>query len=95
MSAYVIVDVNVTDPQGFENYKEMSPAAVAAYGGKYLARAGRTEILEGDWNPTRLVVLEFESVERAKEWLESEEYRQARALRHQYAETNMVVIEGT
>lgn len=95
MAAYVIVDIEVTDPVGYERYKQLAAPAVAAYGGKYLARGGRTETLEGDWAPTRLVVLEFEDVARAKQWLESPEYREARHLRHQTAMTNMVVIEGT
>jgi uncharacterized protein (DUF1330 family) len=67
---------------------------VAAYGGKYLARGGRTEVLEGNWVPKRLVILEFESVEKAVTWLESPEYQPARQVRHRTATTNMVVIEG-
>jgi len=94
MSAYVIVDIQVTDPVGYEEYKKLAPPIVAAYGGKYLARGGKTETLEGDWSPKRLVILEFESAERAKEWLNSPEYRAARQLRRQTTQTNMVVIEG-
>ena len=94
MSAYVIVDIKVTDPVGYEEYKKLAPPVVAAYGGKYLARGGKTETLEGDWSPNRLVILEFESAERAKEWLNSPEYRAARQLRHQTTQTNMVVVEG-
>src|SRR5512136_2718714 len=94
MSAYVIVDIKVTDPVGYEDYKKLAPATVALYGGKYIARGGQTEVLEGDWSPKRLVILEFESVERAKAWLNSPEYRAARQLRHQTAKTNMVVVEG-
>ncbi len=94
MSAYVIVDIQVTDPVGYEGYKKLAPPIVAAYGGKYLARGGKTETLEGDWSPKRLVILEFESAERAKAWLNSPEYRAARQLRHQTTQTNMVVIEG-
>lgn len=94
MPAYVVVDIEVTDPVGYEEYKKLAPPAVAAYGGKYLARGGKTETLEGNWNPKRLVILEFESAERAKAWLNSPEYRAARQLRHQTAKTNMVVIEG-
>ncbi len=94
MSAYVIVDIHVTDPEGYKEYARLAPAAVELYGGKYVARAGRTEVLEGDWVPKRLVVLKFESVEQAKTWLESPEYRPARQMRHRMAKTNMVVIEG-
>ncbi|MGB9641394.1 MAG: DUF1330 domain-containing protein [Anaerolineales bacterium] len=94
MTAYVIVDIEVTDPQGYEEYKKLAPAAVALYGGKYLARGGACEVLEGDWQPNRLVILQFEDVEKAKAWLNSEEYRPARQLRQRYAHSNMVVIEG-
>jgi uncharacterized protein (DUF1330 family) len=94
MPAYVVVDIKVTDPQGYDEYKKLAPSAVATYGGKYLARGGQVERLEGDWVPGRLVILEFESVDRAKEWLSSPEYRPARELRHKNATTNMVVIPG-
>ena len=94
MTAYVIVDIRVTDPVGYEEYKRLAPAAVELYGGKYIARGGRTEILEGDWSPNRLVILQFESSERARQWLNSPEYSEARKMRHQTADSNMVVIEG-
>ena len=94
MTAYVIVDVEITDPAGYQEYKKLAPAAVALYGGKYLARGGASEILEGKWQPGRLVILEFESVEKARNWLHSPEYAPARAMRHEYARTNMVVVEG-
>jgi uncharacterized protein (DUF1330 family) len=94
MTAYVIVDIDVHDPVGYEEYKQLAPAAVAQYGGKYIARGGKTETLEGDWSPSRLVILEFENSEQAKKWLNSEEYRAARQMRHQTAHSNMVVIEG-
>jgi len=94
MSAYVIVDIQVTDPVGYEEYKKLAPPIVAAYGGKYLARGGKTETLEGDWLPKRLVILKFESAERAKAWLNSPEYRAPRQLRHRTTKTNMVVVEG-
>lgn len=94
MSAYVIVDVEISDPVGYADYKELAPPAVAAYGGKYLARGGPNETLEGDWRPGRLVILEFESTEKARAWLNSPEYAPARALRHQYARSRMVVVEG-
>ena len=94
MAAYVIVDIEVTDPTGYEDYKQLAPPAVAAYGGKYLARGGRAETLEGDWVPRRLVILEFENVDRAKQWLGAPEYRAAKQLRHRTAKSNMVVVEG-
>jgi uncharacterized protein (DUF1330 family) len=94
MPAYVIVDINVTDPVQYEEYKQLAPAAVARYGGKYLARGGAVEVLEGGWAPNRLVILEFESIERAKEWLESPEYQDAKQIRHRAASSNMVAIAG-
>ena len=94
MTAYVIVDIEVTDAEGYEEYKRLAPPTIALYGGKYIARGGRTEVLEGEWTPNRLVILQFEGVEQAKAWLNSPEYRDARAMRHKYAKTNMVVIEG-
>lgn len=94
MSTYVIVDIDVREAEHYEEAKRLTPATVAAYGGKYLARGGRTETLEGSWAPQRLVILEFESIERAKEWWESPEYQPVRAIRQRYADTNMVVTEG-
>jgi uncharacterized protein (DUF1330 family) len=94
MTAYVIVEIEVTDPVGYADYKELAPAAVALYGGKYLARGGKTESLEGGWEASRLVILEFPSSEQAKAWLNSPEYAPARALRHKYATSKMIVVDG-
>lgn len=94
MSAYVVLDIEVTDPAGYEDYKKLAPPALALYGGKYLARGGKVETLEGDWNPSRLVILEFPSVEQAKAWINSPEYAPARELRHKYAINRTVVVEG-
>jgi uncharacterized protein (DUF1330 family) len=70
------------------------PPAVAAFGGKYIARGGAVETLEGTWSPKRLVILEFPTSTQAKQWLNSQEYSAARQLRHQTATTNMIVVEG-
>lgn len=94
MAAYVVVDINVTDSVRFEEYKKLSPPTVAHYGGKFLARGGKIEVLEGGWSPNRLVILQFESAEQAKKWLNSTEYSEPRSLRHQTAISNMVVVEG-
>jgi uncharacterized protein (DUF1330 family) len=94
MTAYVIVDINVTDPVRYAEYKELAAPTVELYGGKYIARGGTTEILEGSWSPNRLVILQFDSVEQAKNWLNSPEYHEPRRLRHETAVSNMVVIEG-
>ncbi len=95
MSAYVIVDIDVKDAEAYKEYVRLAPATVTLYGGRYLARGGRTETLEGDWQAKRLVILEFDNLEKAKAWLNSPEYAPVRALRHRYAKTNMVAIEGS
>ena len=94
MPAYVIVDVKIKDPKAYENYKAMTPGSLAAYGGRFVVRGGKTEVLEGPWQPGRVVVLEFASAERAKAWWASEEYREAKALRQRSADTNMLLVEG-
>jgi uncharacterized protein (DUF1330 family) len=94
MPAYVIVEIEILDPTGYEEYKKLAGATVEKYGGKYLVRGGTTEVLEGNWKPKRIVILEFESIQRAKEWLNCEEYREPRKMRHRTARTNMLVVEG-
>ena len=69
MATYVIVEIDIVDPVGYEEYKKLAGATVEKYGGTYIVRGGKTEVLEGDWTPKRIVVLEFESMQRAKEWL--------------------------
>ena len=94
MPAYIIVDVEIHDPVQYEDYKKMTPVSLAAYGGKFIVRGGKTETLEGDWQPQRIVVLEFPTVERAKEWWASETYAEAKSLRQRTAYTKMIVVEG-
>ena len=94
MTAYVIVDVDVTDPILYEEYKKLAAPTVELYGGKYIARGGKTETLEGDWSPSRLVILQFDSVEQAKSWVNSPEYSGPRKIRHETATSNMIVTEG-
>jgi uncharacterized protein (DUF1330 family) len=94
MTAYVILEIEVTDPIGYEDYKKLAPPAVMLYGGKYIARGGKSETLEGGWQPNRIVMLEFPSVEKAKAWINSPEYAAAKALRHQYAKSKAIVVEG-
>ena len=95
MPAYVFVEIEIYDQELYEEYKKMTPVTIEAYGGKFVVRGGRTEHLEGDWNPERIVVLEFPSVERAREWWESEAYTRARLVRQRAAETKMIILEGT
>jgi uncharacterized protein (DUF1330 family) len=94
MKAYVIVDIEVQDQAVYEKYKALAPPAIAAHGGRYLARGGRTEVLEGTWSPKRAVVLEFPSVEKARAWWASAEYAEGKVLRQACARTNMIVVEG-
>ena len=94
MVAYVINDMEVTDPQLLEDYKKLSPATVAKYGGRFLARGGRLETVEGNWAPKRLVILEFPSFAQAKAWVDSPEYAPAKQLRRQASNSNIVIVEG-
>ena len=85
MPAYLIVETDITDPEQYEQYKAASPGAIAAGGGRFLVRGGDMAVLEGDWHPSRLVVVEFPDLEAAKAFYESDEYQAAiscaRALR--------------
>lgn len=94
MAAYVINDMEVTDAVTFDEYRKLSPATVALYGGRFLARGGATLTLEGSWSPKRLVILEFPSVERAQAWLASPEYAPARKLRQMSTRSNLIITEG-
>jgi uncharacterized protein (DUF1330 family) len=94
MPAYVIAHIDVKDPVKYEDYKKMSPVSIQQYGGKFIARGGKTESLEGTWQPKRLVLLEFPSVEQARKWWASEEYAPAKALRQATSIGDMIVIEG-
>ena len=94
MPAYIVVQIDVKDPTGYEEYKRLAPSSIEKHGGKYIVRGGEVETLEGDWNPKRFVVLEFESMERAKQWWNSEHYKDAKHLRHKTADSQMIVVEG-
>ena len=94
MPAYVVVEINVTDPVAYERYKVLAPPSIAVYGGRYLVRGAPVECLEGGWRPPRFVLLEFPDAERARAWWSSADYAPAKALRHASAETEMVLVEG-
>ena len=94
MPAYIIVETDITDPEQYEQYKAASPGAIAAGGGRFLVRGGELAVLEGDWEPKRLVVLEFPSVEQARAWYESDVYREAKALRQRYSTGSLLLVEG-
>jgi uncharacterized protein (DUF1330 family) len=94
MPAYLVVHIDVTEPDRYESYKAMAPASIRQYGGRYLTRGGATEVLEGDWTPQRLVLLEFPSMERAKAFWDSPEYAEAKALRIATTTSHMVLLDG-
>jgi uncharacterized protein (DUF1330 family) len=94
MAAYIIVEIEITDPVGYEEYKKQAAATVAQYGGKYIVRGGACETVEGGWNPKRIVVLQFDNIERARAWLKSPEYVEPRKQRHRTAKTRMILVEG-
>jgi uncharacterized protein (DUF1330 family) len=92
--AYVIVETAVHDPDQYAQYMAASPGAVAAGGGRFVARGGELAVLEGDWQPPRLVILEFDDLESAKRWYSSERYQEAKRLRQGAATLRMVAVEG-
>ena len=94
MPAYVIIETDIHDPEQYELYKQATPAAVAAYGGRFIVRGGQLAVLEGDWQPKRLVLLEFPDLDAAKRFYESPEYQKAKRLREGAARFNMVAVEG-
>lgn len=94
MTAYVLVDITITEPVLYEEVKRLTPPIVAQYGGKYLARGGLSERLHGEWQPARLVLLEFESLEKARAWESSPEYTAVKQLRERCAQVNMVMLQG-
>jgi len=94
MPAYVIVETDIRDPEQYERYKAASPRSVAAGGGRFVARGGELAVLEGDWRPSRLVILEFPDLEAAKRWYESDDYQQVKALREGAASLRMIAVEG-
>jgi uncharacterized protein (DUF1330 family) len=94
MPAYVIVEVYIHDYKEYEEYKKLTPGAIAAFDGKFIVRGGHTITLEGEWKPERMVVLEFPTVERANEWWNSEIYSKPKRIRQGAAKTKMIIVEG-
>ncbi len=93
MSAYVIVEVEVDDPVGYQEYRPRAAASVARHGGRYVARGGQMETFEGEWSG-RVVVLEFESLDAARAWYHSDDYQQALPLRLRASRGRMIAVEG-
>lgn len=94
MAAYILVQVDVHDAVRYEDYKRMVPPSLAKFQGKFVVRGGTVTTLEGDWNPKRLVVLEFPTRELAQAWWSSPEYAPAKALRQQTADSMMILVDG-
>jgi len=94
MAAYLIAEIDVTDPQTFEEYRKQVPAVIAKYGGKYLVRGGAVESLEGGWAPKRVVVLEFPTMKQALEWYRSKEYGPLIELRQKASRGSLIAVEG-
>ncbi len=94
MPAYIIVDVNITNPQRYEDYKKLTPGSLLPFDGKFIVRGGTAETLEGNWQPGRIVVLQFPSMEKAKAWWSSEGYAPAKALRQATSITRMIMVDG-
>jgi uncharacterized protein (DUF1330 family) len=94
MPAYVVAEVNVSDAEAYKVYQGLAEQAVAEAGARFLVRGGAPEILEGDWDPPRVVVLEFADAATARDWYDSATYRAAREARQGAATLNMVLVEG-
>jgi len=94
MAAYIIADVEITDPARYAEYVRVIPETIAKYGGRFVVRGGRGETLEGSWSPKRIVILEFPTFERAREWWASEEYRAPRSLRQSASVGRLIVVQG-
>jgi uncharacterized protein (DUF1330 family) len=94
MAQYAIFDVTITDLEKYKDYMSKVKPVIEAAGGRYLVRGGTHEVLEGDWKPTRLVVLEFPSAEAARSFYQSPAYRDLKALRESCSHANLVTVEG-
>ena len=93
MSAYVVVEVDVENPEGYAEYRPMAAESVAKHGGRFIVRGGQAEVLEGEWS-ARIVVLEFESLDAARAWYYSDDYQAAAAVRQQHSRARMIAVEG-
>ncbi len=94
MSAYMIVEVKINDSAKYEDYKKLTPTSLEPFGGKFIVRGSKAELIEGEEQPNRIVVLEFENVERAKAWWNSPLYNEAKKIRQAAAKTRMILVEG-
>lgn len=94
MNAYVIANVKITNPERYAQYVQLTPASVLPFGGRFIARGGRAEKLEGTIEANRIVILEFDSFERARAWYDSEGYRHAKELRQSASVSSLILVDG-
>jgi uncharacterized protein (DUF1330 family) len=94
MAAYVISDIEIRDPVLVERYRLLAQASIAKYGGRYLARGGAVEPVEGGWTPKHIVIVEFPTMDKAKEWYRSAEYAEALAVRQTALDRRLIFVEG-
>lgn len=94
MPAYAIVDVTVNNPEGYAAYRPLAGASVARHGGRFLVRGGTVETREGDWNPSRIVMIEFPSMDAARKWYDSDDYQSALKLRVANSTARFILVDG-
>jgi uncharacterized protein (DUF1330 family) len=94
MPAYVVAEVNITNPEGYKEYAAAVPATIARYGGRFLVRGGKAQALEGDWPECRRVIIEFPTAQAARDWFDSPEYEKPKAMRRANSQGRLLLIEG-
>jgi uncharacterized protein (DUF1330 family) len=94
MPTYLISEIDIHDPIGYEDYRKLVPPSLAKYGGTFVARGGKIDVLEGSWSPKRIVICEFENMDRAHAWYDSPEYAPAKAIRQRTSTANIIFVEG-
>lgn len=94
MPGYVLAEIEITNPDGYREYTTMVPATIQKYGGRFLVRGGRSDVLEGDWPQRRRVIIEFPSYEQARKWFDSPEYEKPKALRQANSNGRLLLLEG-
>ncbi len=94
MPAYLISEIEIHNPEGYEEYRKLVKPTLDKYGGKFVARGGKIDVLEGKWNPKRIVICEFDSLAKARQWYESQEYRKPKEIRQKNSQANIIVVEG-
>jgi uncharacterized protein (DUF1330 family) len=94
VSAFVIAEIDVENPEGYDEYKPLANESIARHGGRFVARGGKTEVFEGDWSD-RIVILEFESLDAARAWYFSDDYQAAVAVRHRNSRGRIIAVEST